>query len=68
MIDVPQKHILSLEDYDRLKKRVYFICKDYTSLDNEGKFYLNKSIINLKVNQAAQNPITYLSPKTHNDI
>ena len=32
-------------------------------LDEEGQFYLNKSIANLKVNQSAQNPITYLSPQ-----
>lgn len=63
MIDIPQKHILKPEDYKRLKNRVYFICKDYCVLDEDGRFYLNKSIVNLRVNQSAQNPITYLSPK-----
>ncbi len=63
MIDVPQRDILKTEDYERLKKRVYFICKDYSVLDEDGHFYLNKSIANLKVNQSAQNPITYLSPE-----
>ena len=63
MIDVPQRDILKPEDYERLKKRVYFICKDYSALDEYGRFYLNKSIANLKVNQSAQNPITYLSPE-----
>lgn len=58
----PQRGILKPEDYERLKSRVYFTCNDYTALDDEGKFYLNKSIVNLKVNQSAQNPITYLSP------
>ena len=61
MIDVPQRDILKPEDYERLKKRVYFICKDYSALDEYGRFYLNKSIANLTVNQSAQNPITYLS-------
>ena len=63
MIDTPQRELLKQEDYERLKKRVYFICKDYDILDEDGRFYLNKSIANLKVNQSAQNPITYLSPK-----
>lgn len=63
MIDIPQKNILKDEDYERLKNRIYFICKDYAALDEEGQFYLNKSIVNLKVNQSAQNPITYLSPQ-----
>ena len=63
MIDIPQKDILKPEDYDRLKDRVYFVCKDYSALDEDGRFYLNKSIADLKVNQSAQNPITYLSAK-----
>lgn len=63
MVDIPQKEILKKEDYERLKKRVYFICKDYTSLDDDGRFYLNKSIINLKSIHISQNPITYLAPK-----
>ena len=63
MIDIPQKHLLKPEDYDRLKNRIYFVCKDYNKLDDEGKFYLHKSIENLKVNQSAQNPITYLMPE-----
>ena len=63
MIDVPQTSILKPEDYERLGHRVYFICKDYNALDDEGRFYLHKSIVNLKVNQSAQNPITYLMPE-----
>ncbi|MCJ0606578.1 hypothetical protein MMI98_10340 [Enterococcus cecorum] len=31
-------------------------------LDENEQFYLGKSIAGLKVNQSAQNPITYLDP------
>jgi len=60
-IEAPQREILSEEDYERLKNRVYFVCKDYKKLDRDGYFYLHKSIADLKANQSAQNPITYLS-------
>ena len=63
MIDIPQRDILTPEDYERLKNRVYFVCGDYRNLDEEGRFYLHKSIAKLKVNQSAQNPITYLMPE-----
>ena len=63
MIDIPQRGILTPEDYERIKNRVYFVCNDYRNLDDEGQFYLHKSIAKLKVNQSAQNPITYLIPK-----
>ncbi len=63
MIDVPQRDILDPEGYERLKDRVYFVCNDYRNLDDEGRFYLHKSIVNLKVNQSAQNPISYLAPE-----
>ncbi|MBQ5656587.1 MAG: hypothetical protein IIV14_04045 [Bacteroidaceae bacterium] len=63
MIDIPQKDLLKPEDFERLKNRIYFVCNDYSKLDSEGKFYLHKSIENLKVNQSAQNPITYLMPE-----
>lgn len=62
MIDIPQRDILDSEGFERLKNRVYFVCDDYRNLDEEGKFYLHKSIVNLKVNQLAQNPISYLAP------
>ena len=62
MIDTPQRDILGPEGFERLKNRVYFVCNDYRNLDDEGKFYLHKSIVNLKVNQSAQNPISYLAP------
>lgn len=61
-INAPQREILVDEDYERLKNRVYFVCEDYKNLDENGQFYLHKSIVYLKANQSAQNPITYLSP------
>ena len=65
MIDIPQRDILKPEDYEKLNNRIYFICKNYNDLDEEGQFYRNKSIANLKVNQSAQNPITYITPEVH---
>lgn len=62
MIDVPRTEDWNKDIFERMKNRIYFICKDYEKLDAEGMFYLNKSIAELKVNQSAQNPITYLSP------
>ena len=62
MVDIPQKDILKPQDYEKIKKRIYFICKNYDDLDEQGQFYLHKSIAGLKVNQGAQNPITYLLP------
>lgn len=47
----------------KTENRVFFIDKGFENhelLDEEGKFYLYKSIAGLKVNQSAQNPITYL--------
>lgn len=61
-INAPQREILADEDYERLKKRIYFVCEDYKKLDEDGQFYLHKSIVDLKANQSAQNPITYLAP------
>ncbi len=63
-INTPQREVLTEQDYERLKSRIYFVCKDYKQLDDDGRFYLHKSIANLKANQSAQNPITYLSPDT----
>ena len=62
MIDVPREEELEAEMMDQVGDRVYFICKDYEQLDNNQKFYLHKSIADLKVNQASQNPISYLAP------
>ena len=59
-IDLPQHDMLDNETFEKLKNRVYFICRNYDDLDDEGLFYLHKSIAELKVNQSAQNPISYL--------
>lgn len=64
MIDAPQRDILTPEGFEKLKNRVYFVCADYNNLDRDGRFYLNKSIVDLKAIQSAQNPITYLLPET----
>jgi hypothetical protein len=61
-IDVPQIEDLNEETLERGKNRVYFVCKDHEYLDENQKYYLHKSITDLKVNQSSQNPITYLSP------
>ena len=61
-IDVPQIEDLNEETLERGKNRVYFVCKDHEYLDENQKYYLHKSIADLKVNQSSQNPITYLSP------
>ncbi len=55
---------LTLEEYSKYQNRVYFVCDDFKSLDKDGKAYLYRSISHLGVNQKAQNPVTYLSPKT----
>ena len=61
-IDVPRIEELDEETLEWGKDRVYFICNDYECLDNNQKFYLHKSIADLKVNQASQNPVSYLAP------
>ena len=61
-IDVPRIEELDEETLEWGKDRVYFICKDYERLDRNQEFYLHKSIAELKVNQASQNPISYLAP------
>lgn len=68
MIDVPRTDEWDEDTFEYLKNRVYFICKDYENIDSEGQFYLNKSIAELKVNQSAQNPITYLFPPEESKI
>lgn len=50
----------------KTENRVFFVDKGFENhglLDEAGKFYLYKSIAGLKVNQSAQNPITYLEIK-----
>lgn len=61
-IDLPQHDLMDDETFERLKNRIYFVCNNYKDLDEDGMKYLHKSISSLKVNQSAQNPITYLSP------
>lgn len=61
-IDIPRAEDWDEETFNSVKNRIYFVCDDYENLDQEGKFYLYKSIAKLKVNQSAQNPITYLEP------
>lgn len=58
-VDDPRSKIKNSCD-DKTKKRVYFICKNYKILDENQKYYLHKSIADFKLNQTAQNPITYL--------
>ncbi|RDW96125.1 hypothetical protein gvb04_05740 [Gardnerella vaginalis] len=46
--------------------RLFFVDDRYEqgfTLDENEAFYLGKSIIRLKLNQSAQNPITYLNPQ-----
>lgn len=49
----------------KLEKRIFFEDECFEKglpLDENQLFYLNKSISELKINQTAQNPITYLHP------
>ena len=49
----------------KLENRIFFEDINFEQdlpLNDNQLFYLNKSIINLKINQSAQNPITYLFP------
>ena len=50
----------------KTENRIFFVDegfeKGYPHDENE-VFYLGKSIAGLKLNQSAQNPITYLNPK-----
>lgn len=52
---------LKEKDYNR----VFFVDKNFedgVSFDSNQQFYLGKSIAKLKLNQSAQNPITYINP------
>lgn len=49
----------------KLKIDYFFVDERYEqgfSLDENESFYIGKSIAGLKLNQSAQNPITYLYP------
>lgn len=53
----------------RTENRLFFVDENFEnglSADENQKFYYGKSIAKLKVNQSAQNPITYLYPKMKN--
>lgn len=64
--DAPDK--LPRKDIDltpKLENRLFFEDENFElglPLDENEQFYLGKSIAGLKVNQSAQNPITYLDP------
>ena len=52
---------------EKMKNRIFFIDDNFEkglSHDENQSFYCEKSIAKLKLNQKAQNPITYLNPKT----
>lgn len=44
------------------ENRLFFEDENYETLDENESFYIEKSIAGLKLNQSAQNPITYLYP------
>lgn len=55
-----------IELNSKTENRVFFIDKGFENnepQDEAEEFYLYKSIAKLKLNQSAQNPITYLNPK-----
>lgn len=57
------KHSIALTE--RTENRLFFVDEGYErneAMDTAQKFYYGKSIAGLKVNQSAQNPITYLEP------
>lgn len=60
MLDVPRKEEITDENYEKVKNRIYFTCRDYKTLDDNQRFYLHKSIADLTINQSSQNPISYL--------
>lgn len=52
--------------FSKMENRVFFVDEGFENhelMDEAEKFYLYRSIAGLKVNQSAQNPITYLEPK-----
>ena len=58
--DIPRPHEITKENYEKVKGRIYFTCDDYKS-DSR---YLHRSIAGLSGNQSAQNPISYIEPKS----
>lgn len=59
-LDAPHLNELDADALEKARNRIYFTCVDYEQMDENQQFYLHKSIADLKVNQSAQNPITYL--------
>ena len=59
-LDAPHLNELDADALEKARNRIYFTCVDYEQMDENQQFYLHKSIADLKVNQPAQNPITYL--------
>ena len=50
----------------KTENRLFFVDEGYEQglpLDENESFYIGKSIAGLKLNQSAQNPITYLNPR-----
>ena len=50
----------------KTENRLFFVDESYEQglpLDENESFYIGKSIAGLKLNQSAQNPITYLNPQ-----
>ncbi len=62
MIDVPRPYEFINGIDKKSAKRVYFISKNYETLDENQQFYIHKSIAEFKLNKSAINPITYLKP------
>ena len=63
-VDKLPRHDIVLNS--NLENRIFFEDKSFEKglpLDENQLFYLNKSITELKINQSAQNPISYLYPK-----
>ena len=64
--DAPQKRPRQDEILTpQTENRVFFVDENFESgmpLDDNEAFYYGKSIAKLKLNQSAQNPITYLNP------
>lgn len=59
---LPRKDIILTS---QTENRLFFVDEEYekgTPYDENQQFYIGKSIAGLKLNQSAQNPITYLNP------
>ena len=68
---------LSVDEYERINETIELEEKDIRhrilvikinrlyqrGMDENESFYIGKSIAGLKLNQSAQNPITYLNPR-----